>query len=229
MLSMHKHVHSKATYILRVHQFTTQQVGKGDKGRNKFSLNTKWVRTNMFIERQLTGWECTSSQHSKWVKEVKEGTNFHSTPNPTLTMHKHVHSKATYPLRVYQFTTQQVTEAKEGMNSHSSHNIQSWVCTNMFIERQLTDWEYTSSHHRKWEKRSLLLNYYLSHKIQSWVYTHETPPLSTKLWLSFSILSTYSPDHTPPSPSRTLVGRGLLLEYWLWWGGKPHGNLAVAK
>ena len=64
-MSMHKQVHSEATYILRVNQFTTQQVGKGDKGRNKFSLNTKWVCTNMFIERQLTGWECTSSQEGR--------------------------------------------------------------------------------------------------------------------------------------------------------------------
>ena len=40
MLSMHKHVYSKATYTLRVNQFTRQQVGKGDK-RNEFSLNTK--------------------------------------------------------------------------------------------------------------------------------------------------------------------------------------------
>ena len=37
---MHKHVHSMATYPLRVHQFTTQQVGKGGKG-NKFSLITQ--------------------------------------------------------------------------------------------------------------------------------------------------------------------------------------------
>ena len=37
---MHKHVYSKATYGLRAHQFTTRQVGKGDKG-NEFSINTK--------------------------------------------------------------------------------------------------------------------------------------------------------------------------------------------
>ena len=37
---MHKHVHWKATYRLSVHQFTTQQVGKGGK-RNEFSLNIK--------------------------------------------------------------------------------------------------------------------------------------------------------------------------------------------
>jgi len=38
---MHKHVYSMATYKLRVHQVTTQQVGKGGKRRNGFPLNTK--------------------------------------------------------------------------------------------------------------------------------------------------------------------------------------------
>jgi len=69
---MHKHVHSKATHRLRVHQFTIQQLGK----------------------------------------EVKEGTDLHSTQNPILSMHTHVHSKATYNLRVHQFTTQQVGKGK---------------------------------------------------------------------------------------------------------------------
>ena len=64
-MNRHKHVHWMATYRLRVHQFTTQQVGKGGKRRNEVSLNTKWVCTNMFIEWQLTSWECTSSQYSK--------------------------------------------------------------------------------------------------------------------------------------------------------------------
>jgi len=40
ILSVHKHVHLKATYPLRVHRFTAQQVGKGGKSRNEF-LNTK--------------------------------------------------------------------------------------------------------------------------------------------------------------------------------------------
>ena len=39
--SMHKHVHSKATYPLSVHQFTTQQVGNAGKRRNEFSLFTQ--------------------------------------------------------------------------------------------------------------------------------------------------------------------------------------------
>ena len=60
------------------YQFTTQQMGKGGKKINEFSLNTKWVCTNMFVQRQLTSWEHTSSQHNEWVKEVKEGTNFYS-------------------------------------------------------------------------------------------------------------------------------------------------------
>ena len=115
---MHKHVHSKATYILRVHQFTTQQVGKEDK-RRKFHPTKKWVCTNLFTEWELTVWECTSSQHSKWVMEVKEGMNFHSSKKPILSMHKHVHSKETYILRVHQFTTQQVGKEDKRRNEFS--------------------------------------------------------------------------------------------------------------
>ena len=29
----------------------------------------------MFTGRELTCYQCTSSQHSQWVKEVKEGKN----------------------------------------------------------------------------------------------------------------------------------------------------------
>jgi len=44
-------------------------------------------------------------------------------------MHKHVHSKATYQLRVHQFTAQQVGKGgKEGTNFHSSHKILSCAC-----------------------------------------------------------------------------------------------------
>jgi len=43
----------------------------------------------------------------KWVKEVKQGTNSHSAQNPSWSMHKHAHQKATYPLCLHQFTTQQ--------------------------------------------------------------------------------------------------------------------------
>jgi len=74
----------------------------------------------MLIQRQLTTYECTSSQHRKWVKEVKEGTNFHSTQNPSWSMHKHAHSKATYCLRMHQFPTQEIGKGKEGTNFHST-------------------------------------------------------------------------------------------------------------
>jgi len=61
-----------------VHQFKTQQVGKGGNRRNEFSLITQ---------------------------------------NPLMSMHKHVHSKATHLLREHQFTTQQMGKGdKEGMN-----------------------------------------------------------------------------------------------------------------
>ena len=43
-------------------------------------------------------------------------------------MYKDVPSKATYPLRVHQFTTQKVGKGNKGMNFHSLHEIQSWVC-----------------------------------------------------------------------------------------------------
>jgi len=71
---MFKHVYSKATYPLKVHQFTAQQVGKG-------------------------------------------GTIFHSSHKILSWVCKHVHSKATYPLRVHQFTARQVSKGgKEGTN-----------------------------------------------------------------------------------------------------------------
>jgi len=44
---MYKHVHSKVTYLLRVHQFTVRQVGKG--GENVIG---KWGKEakNVFIQ-----------------------------------------------------------------------------------------------------------------------------------------------------------------------------------
>ena len=116
ILSMHKHVYSKATYPLRVHQFTTQQVEKKVIGGMNFHSSHKTqssVCTNMFIQRQFTHYECTSSQHNKWVNEVKEGTDFHSTQNPILGMHKHGSSEETYCLKVHQGTTQQVKKTKK--------------------------------------------------------------------------------------------------------------------
>jgi len=70
---MYKHVHSKATYPLRVHQ-----VGKGGK-TNEYSLNTKSdleytkacsLKCNLQSENAPV-----YVQYSKWVKEVK-GTKF---------------------------------------------------------------------------------------------------------------------------------------------------------
>ena len=65
----------------------------------------------MFIERQLIYFECTCSQHSQWVKEVK-ATYFSLNTESMLRMHENVHSKATYGLRVRQFTTQQVVKRR---------------------------------------------------------------------------------------------------------------------
>ena len=62
----------------------------------------------MFTEWQLTSWECTSSQHSKWVKEVKEGQIFNHHTTSNLENTKYVDSKVTYLLREQQLTTQQV-------------------------------------------------------------------------------------------------------------------------
>jgi len=60
---MFRHVHSKATYPLRVYQFTAQQVGKGGKERTTHHTKSYLQYASMFIQRQLTLWECTSSQH----------------------------------------------------------------------------------------------------------------------------------------------------------------------
>ena len=47
-MSMHIHVHSKATYSLRVHQFTTQQVGKGGKRKEFHSTQNQYAQTCSF-------------------------------------------------------------------------------------------------------------------------------------------------------------------------------------
>jgi len=77
---MHKHVHSKATYALIVHQFITQQVGKGGKRRNEFSLNTKSMMSmhkhvHSMATYFLIVYQFTTQQVGKG------GTNFHSTQN----------------------------------------------------------------------------------------------------------------------------------------------------
>jgi len=44
---MHRHVHSNVTDLLRVHQFTAQQVGKWGK------------RTNFQSSQKIQSWVCT--------------------------------------------------------------------------------------------------------------------------------------------------------------------------
>ena len=97
--------------------------------------NQRWHCTNMFIERQLTCWECTSSQHSKWVKQEKEGMNFHSTQNQCWLCTKHVHLKATYALR-HQFTTQQV--GKGDKKNEFSRNTKSMLTLHKHVHWKAT-------------------------------------------------------------------------------------------
>jgi len=52
-------------------------------------------------------------------------------------MHKHVHSETTYPLRVYQFTSQQLVKEvkKEQFFTHNSKSYLEYA--NMFIQSNL--------------------------------------------------------------------------------------------
>jgi len=61
-----------------------------------------------------------------------------------------------------------LVKEEKGMNFHSSHKNQSWVCTKMFVQMQLTNWEYTSSQHRKWVKEQI----FTYTKIKSWLCTN---------------------------------------------------------
>ena len=84
IMSMHKHLHSKATYPLRVHQFTTQQGCEGGKKRNEFIHHTNLIfsmhkhvyskatyllRVHRFTTQQVG-------------KKVIGGMNFHSSNKP---------------------------------------------------------------------------------------------------------------------------------------------------
>jgi len=80
----YKHVHSKVTYSLRVHQFTVRQVGKG--GENVIG---KWGMEAKNVIIQVT------THYTKF--------------NP---VYKHDHSKVTYSLRVHQFTVRQVVKGE---------------------------------------------------------------------------------------------------------------------
>ena len=120
---MHKHVHSKTTYALRVHQFTTQKVGKGGK-RNEFSLNTK----SMFTMHKHVHSKATHRLrvHQFTTQHVGKGTDF---TQHKMSMHKHVHSKVTYSLRVRPFTTQQVGKGGKRNEFNSTQNEYTQTCS----------------------------------------------------------------------------------------------------
>jgi len=91
---MHKDVHSKVTYNLRVHQFTTQQVGKGGK-RNKLSLIKNPIMSmHKDIHSKATYNLRVHQFTTQKVGKGSKGTNFHSShKNPFMSMHKHGHSR----------------------------------------------------------------------------------------------------------------------------------------
>ena len=68
---MHKHVHSKATYVLSTSSQHSKWVKKGKEGTNIHSTQNQYAQTCSFNGNLLAG-----IQHSKWVKEVKEGNEF---------------------------------------------------------------------------------------------------------------------------------------------------------
>ena len=71
---MHKHIHSVATYPLRVHQVTTQQVGKRGK-RKEITLikqNPTLIMHKHVHSMATYPLRVHQSQRSKWVKVVKE-------------------------------------------------------------------------------------------------------------------------------------------------------------
>jgi len=79
------------------------------KKRNEFSHNTKsnhgYAQTSSLKGNLPPKYQFTTQQVGKGGKRKEFSL---MTQNPTMTMHKDVHSKATYPLRVQQLTTYQV-------------------------------------------------------------------------------------------------------------------------
>jgi len=75
---MYKDVHSKATYKLRVHQFTTQQVDKGGK-RNKLSLIKNPIMSMRKDVHSKATYPLRVHQFTtQQVGKGGKGTNFHS-------------------------------------------------------------------------------------------------------------------------------------------------------
>ena len=127
-----------------------------------------WVCTNVFLQQQLTSWDSTSSiKAQQWIKEVRQGMNFYSHKSNLevctnmfnlLTENAPVHNIGSSPRRL----------KKEHI--FTQHKIQSWLCTNMFIQRQLASWEHTSS--QQWVKEVKKKRIFTQHTIQSWVCTN---------------------------------------------------------
>ena len=92
-----------------------------------------WVCTKTFIERKPTVWETTSSQHHKWVKEVKKGMNFHSSHKIQSWVCTNIFIQRNLPSEsVHQFTTQQVGKGgKKGMTftQHTKSNEYAQTCS----------------------------------------------------------------------------------------------------
>jgi len=123
-----KHVNSKVTYFLRVHQFTVRQVGKGGKECDHSSYHSP-LKIQCYVQTSpLKGNLLAESAVGKGGKEC-DHSSYHSLPKIHLTS-KHVHSKVTYSLKAHQFTVRQVGKGgKECYHSsyHSLHKIQSYV------------------------------------------------------------------------------------------------------
>jgi len=113
--------------LLRVHQFATQQVGKGSNRRNEFhsSCKLEYVHSKATYPLRV---------HQLLTKQVgKEGNRRNEfvviTQNLTLKINIHkmfIQRHATYPLTVYKFTTQQVGKRrqKERISLNTKANLE---------------------------------------------------------------------------------------------------------
>jgi len=116
----------KATYVLRVQQFTAWQVDKGGR-KEQFSLITQnpilsMQNVHLKATYQLRVHQFTAQQVGKGGKE---GTIFSLiTQNPILSMHT-CSFKGNLPAESAPVhSTERVKEVKEGMNFHSSLHYQ---------------------------------------------------------------------------------------------------------
>ena len=117
ILSMHENVHLTTTYVLRVHQFTAQQIGKEWKG-TIFQLTQShlgYEHVYLMATYRLRVHQFPTQQVGKGGKR----RNKFSLVTKKMSKHKHVHWMATYILRVHQFTTQQVGKGGKRRNKFS--------------------------------------------------------------------------------------------------------------